>query len=470
MTRFDSFVIFAEMRTGSNLLEAALNAVEGLSCLGEAFNPKFPGYPNRDEVLGVTLAERVADPARLLARIRAAEGLNGFRFFHDHEPRIVDELIEDRRCAKIVLTRNPAESFVSLQIARQTGQWRLKDAKHQKSGQIDFSSDDFEAHLEQLQAFQLRIQHGLQITGQTAFYVDYEDIQDPAVLDGLVRHLGIEAGIDRLPSDLVKQNPEPMEAKVANFPAMERALARLDRFNLTRTPNFEPRRGPGVPQFVAAAAAPLLFMPVKGGPVAAVSDWLAQLGGLEGGFTQKTLRQWQKAHPGHRSFTVLRHPVARAHAAFCEHVLNGDYAEIREQLKKFYKLPLPPVAKVDQMTLDEHRAAFLGFVRFLKGNLAGQTAIRIDGAWASQTAVLQGQAQFAFPDLLAREETLAEDLAALCARLGIAAPAFRAAPPARPFPLAEVVTPEIEAAVSEAYQRDYLGFGFAERCPVPASA
>ncbi|MEI4485476.1 sulfotransferase family 2 domain-containing protein [Frigidibacter sp. MR17.14] len=464
MSRFDSFVIFAEMRTGSNLLEASLNAVQGLTCHGEAFNPKFPGYPDRKELLGVSLDDRVADPWRLLARMRAADGLNGFRFFHDHEPRLVDELIADRRCAKVVLTRNPAESFVSLQIARQTGQWKLRDAKHLKTGQIDFDAAEFEDHLDQLQAFQLRIQHGLQITGQTAFWVDYEDLQDVAVLDGLVRFLGIEAGVEKLADGLVKQNPEPMEAKVANFPAMERAMARLDRFNLSRTPNFEPRRGPGVPQFVAATGAPLLYMPIKGGPVRAVSDWLAGFGGLQGGFTQKTLRQWQKEHPGHRSFTVLSHPVARAHAAFCEHVLTGDYAEIREQLIRHYKLPLPPVAGVGEMTLDEHRAAFLAFVRFLKANLAGQTAIRIDGTWASQTAVLQGQAQFCFPDLVARDETLAQDLAMIAERVGLpAAPRFRATPPERPFALAEVVTPEIEAAVAEAYQRDYQGFGFAER-------
>jgi len=37
--RFDCFVVFAEMRTGSNFLEANLNAFDGLTCHGEAFNP-----------------------------------------------------------------------------------------------------------------------------------------------------------------------------------------------------------------------------------------------------------------------------------------------------------------------------------------------------------------------------------------------------------------------------------------------
>ena len=34
MSRFDYFVVFAEMRTGSNFLEANINAFDGLTCHG----------------------------------------------------------------------------------------------------------------------------------------------------------------------------------------------------------------------------------------------------------------------------------------------------------------------------------------------------------------------------------------------------------------------------------------------------
>ena len=461
--RFDMFVIFAEMRTGSNLLEASLNGVPGVACHGEAFNPHFMGHPKTDSLLGVTLAKRAEDPAALLAAMRAAPGLNGFRFFHDHDPRVLDEVLDDPRCAKVILTRNPVESYVSLQIARQTGQWKLGDARHQKTSQVLFDAEEFTAHLAGLQEFQLQLLRALQVGGQTAFYVDYEDIQDVAVLNGLARFLGAEGGVQGLATSLVKQNPEPLESKVANFGAMEAALARLDRFNLNRTPNFEPRRGPAVPSFVAAARAPLLFMPIKAGPVAQVRDWLAALdeGPLQEEFTQKSLRQWLRGHPGHRSFTVLRHPVARAHAAFCDHILNGQYAEVREVLRKTYKLPLPPVAKIAKMDLEAHRAAFAGFARFLKGHLAGQTSVRIDAAWASQAAVLQGFGQFAMPDLIAREDRLVEDLGHLAEAVGRPAPALAApAPQTAPFALAEVMTEEIEALLCEAYQRDYVAFGF----------
>ena len=68
--RFDYFVVFAEMRTGSNFLETNLNAFEGFTCHGEAFNPHFIGYPNATHILGVTQADREASPAALIATIR----------------------------------------------------------------------------------------------------------------------------------------------------------------------------------------------------------------------------------------------------------------------------------------------------------------------------------------------------------------------------------------------------------------
>ncbi len=106
MAQFDYFVVFAEMRTGSNFLETNLNAIDGLACHGEAFNPHFIGYPNSTEVLGVDQATRDHDPKRLLREIRKTpDDLSGFRYFHDHDPRIFDKIVDDPKCAKIVLTR-----------------------------------------------------------------------------------------------------------------------------------------------------------------------------------------------------------------------------------------------------------------------------------------------------------------------------------------------------------------------------
>lgn len=468
--RFDYFIVFAEMRTGSNFLETNLNAYPGLTCHGEAFNPHFIGYPNRTDILGITQTMRDANPARLVEAVKhGTDGLGGFRFFHDHDQRVLEIALSDPCCAKIILTRNPVESYVSWKIAQATGQWKLTNVTKRKDAEVVFDRGEFETHLTTLQEFQVRLLHELQITGQTAFYVAYEDLQNVAVMNGLARFLGVDHQLESLDESLKKQNPEPLSEKVRNFDQMSDALASLDRFNLTRTPNFEPRRGAAVPGYVAAKKTPLLYLPLRSGPEAQVLRWLADLDGgcpvdLESGFSQKTLRQWMRNHPGHRSFTVLRHPAARAHAAFCERILQtgpGHYSEIRKILRKSYAVPIPenaPDASYDRQT---HRAAFVAFLEFLKVNLAGQTTVRVDAAWATQMQVLQGYAQFTLPDMILREEEIEVYLPALAQQMGHSDPVIpQGAPQDGPFSLSDIHDAEIEDLVNTVYQRDFIAFGF----------
>jgi LPS sulfotransferase NodH len=469
MASFDCFVIFAEMRTGSNFLESNLNGFAGLRCHGEAFNPHFIGYPNRTEILGVTREIRDADPGRLLDAIRGQEGvLGGFRFFNDHDPRVLDRILGDRRCAKIVLTRNPVESYVSRKIAAVTGQWKLTNAAHAKSETIRFDAAEFATHLERLQDFQVLILNALQRTGQTAFYLDYEDLRDVEVMNGIAAYLGIPARIEALDRKLKKQNPEPIEEKVVNFAEMEASLARIDRFNLGRTPNFEPRRGPAVPGWLAAAESPLLYLPLRAGPEAAVRDWLMRLDGGAApveGFTHKTLRQWKETRPGHRSFAVLRHPLARAHAAFCDGILGtgpGSLPGLRDGLCKNFGLVLPG----PDGDAGAHRAAFRTFLAFLKANLGGQTNLRVDATFASQVAQIQGMTQVAPPDIIMREERLAEDLAMLLWQIGREdAPEIDPVTDVHAATLAGIVDDELQAMAREAYLRDYIAFGFGDWTP-----
>jgi len=470
MADFDYFVVLAEMRTGSNFLESNLNALDGVTCHGEAFNPHFIGYPNRDEILGVSREARDADPRQLLTAVREqGGGLGGFRYFHDHDPRVLDTMLDDPRCAKIVLTRNPLDSYVSWKIAQATGQWKLTDVKRRKAAKARFDAEEFAAHVGALQQFQQLLLHRLQTSGQTAFYVAYEDLKDLDVMNGLARWLGVPARLDQLDQSLKPQNPSPVIDKVSNPEEMTEALAGLDRFNLTRTPNFEPRRGPAVPSYLAAAETPLLFLPMRGGPEAEVAAWLAALDGaapeaLPRKMNQKDLRQWKRRHPGHRSFTVLRHPVARAHHVFCTRILDdgpGSFRQIRDMLRRKFKLPIPKAAPDAGYGRVDHRAAFEGFLDFLKANLAGQTAIRVDSAWGTQAQTLSGFADFLPPDLVLREEELPELLPDLARRMGHAAPPPPPqAGPDGPVPLDEIYDAALEQRVAEIYQRDYMMFGF----------
>ena len=320
-----------------------------------------------------------------------------------------------------------------------------------------------QTYLSERSEFQADLRAGLQDAGQAAFAVTYDDIQRVGVINGLAGFLGVDARLKALPRGIKKQNPGRMADKVTNFEAMRRALASFDWLDLGKAPNFEPARGPAVPGFVAAAKSPLIYLPVQCGPVDEVTNWLRSLDGAApvSNFTQKTLRKWLRGTPGHRAFTVLRHPLARAYAGFTRYILADSpetFGAIREILARDYRVALP--AKGEK--LRDLRDAFEGFLRFLEGNLAGQTSVRVDPVWATQSAVIEGMGRFMHPDLIIREEAAADTLAALAAACGTEAPVLTLPKETDAPPLAGVYDAKLEALVRRVYRRDYVMFGFGD--------
>ncbi|MDK8874184.1 hypothetical protein [Paracoccus sp. SSJ] len=448
------------MRTGSNLLEATLNAIKRVTCFGEAFNPYMMGWPDKDELKGITMAERDADPHRLLAAIfDKPNHLPGFRYFHDHDPRVFDAIMEDRACAKIILTRNPVDSYVSTALARTTNQWKLNETETPIPAAVCFDGAEFRQTVGEIEEFQLKVMHRLQLTGQAAFWLGYEDLRDAGVMTGLLHWLGrtdlkwVEPASDQVP-----QNPRELSEKVENFDEMEAELARLDPFMLRRIPNFEPRRGPAVPSFLGSEAGRgLIFMPIKGGPTGRVSGWLRRMGAVAGDFNQNSLRQWKRQHVGHRSFTVLRHPLLRAWAAF-ESLIGGRNAELRDLMRQIHRVPLPPDQELAALDLGRKAELFAAFLDFLRRNLNGQTTLPTYPGWASQSEVLAGFARIGSPDMVLREADLPRDLSWLAASAEIGKPAAFPGPDAFPDFLDDQ---ELCGAAKKAYLRDYVAFGFA---------
>ncbi|WP_408592992.1 hypothetical protein ACIPCF_00890 [Paracoccus marcusii] len=459
---FRRFVIFAEMRTGSNLLEATLNALRGVTCFGEAFNPYMMGWPDKDELQGVTRAQREADPMVLLDRLFDRPGhLPGFRYFHDHDPRVFDAIMHDPECAKIVLTRNPLDSYVSTQLARETNQWKLNETETPIPAAITYDGPEFRDTIAAVERFQLRVMHRLQVTGQTAFWLGYEDLRDPEVMTGLVHWLG-RTDIARVEpaSDQVPQNPRELADKVRNFDEMQADLAQIDPFMLRRIPNFEPRRGPSVPSFSAVEAGQgLIFMPVRCGPGDAVRDWMATLGAVSGDFTQTSLRQWKRQHPGHRSFAVLRHPLHRAWTAFRQ-LLTDSRPELRQLMRDVHRMALPSDAALAGMDRQAQLELFAQFLAFLKRNLNGQTTLPTHAGWASQSEVIAGFSRVASPDMLIREDRIADELPTLARAAGID-DARLGGLKVQPMPDFLRDKALLQAA-RQAYLRDYIAFGFSD--------
>ena len=76
---------------------------------------------------------------------------------------------------------------------------------------------------------------------------------------------------------------------------------------------------------------------------------------------------------------------------------------------------------------------FAAFLDFLRRNLNGQTTLATHPGWATQSEVVSGFARFGAPDMIVREDRMAEDLGFLSRAAGI-----DAAPPA-PAPLPDLL-------------------------------
>lgn len=448
--RFDAVLLLAEMRTGSNHLEASLAAM-GVEAFGEVFNPHFLGQHNRTELFGIDMAARTRDPMPLLDAVLARPGLGVVRYFHDHDPRVFDRLMDDPRVAKVVLSRDPVEAHVSLSIAQATDQWRLTNPKMARAARVRFDGAAFDARLAALAAFRARVERRLQMTGQAAFRIDYAEIGDLEVLNGLGAFLGAPARLDAVPGRLKRQNPGPVEDKVENPEEMRAHLAALDHFALSRATGSEPPRPPSVPRFQVAAESPLLHLPVPGGPGSAVCDWLTALDGAppRDGLSHRDLRPWLRRNKGFVTFAVLPHPLGRAWDAWeAVRSAKGPKAnEARRILRNQHGVD-PEAGEA---------AAFLAFLRFLGAVLGGQSALPVAPDWASLSETLAGMARAVLPQRLIREDEAPGELARLAERCGRVAPAWHL--PGRDA-LTALVDDEIEEACMAAYRRDFLAFGF----------
>ncbi|KIT15105.1 hypothetical protein [Jannaschia aquimarina] len=454
-SRFDAFVLLAGMRTGSNHLEATLNSVPGIESHGEVFNPVFIGKHNRSEMHGMAMADRDRAPLELLRRvIENADGLPGFRLFGNHDPRVLDAILPDPAIAKIVLGRNPLEAYISLKIARETDQWMLKNPKMAKSVKVSFDGAEFDEMVSDERAFRSRIRRELQVTGQSAFWIDYAEIGDRDIIDGLVRFLGMNASVETLGGRLKRQNPGPVEDKVINPEALQAHLDGLDPFGLTRAPDGEPAGGPAVPTMMAAAGLPILVLPIPGGPTEALEDWLTRLAGGAApttGMSQKALRRWMRANEGFTSLTIVSHPLDRAYRVFCDHVLAQGQKPLRQVLERHYNADLSEMS--DQAAF---RTAFAAFLRFVKANLGGQTALPVRSVWGRQTTALHGMSQVVPPMRVVRGGDAEEVLPQLLP----GAPDWIPAPAQDRIPLAAIYDAELEDLSREAWRRDYVTFGF----------
>ena len=410
-----SFVVFAEMRTGSNQLEETLNTLPGVACHGEAFNPHFVGHQGRETLFGIDKAARDADPLALWAKMREeTAGLAGFRFFHDHDRRVLDAVLADPTCAKVILTRDPAEAYVSQKIAEATGQWRITSTADRKVAKVRFDAEEYLERTERLSRFRAGLRRRLQAEGQAAFELDYRELLDETVLSGLARYLGRGDVRLRPSARLKRQNPAPLRDKVENPGEMEAVLATMG----LAAPAMEGTTPP-VERLRATARPPLLCLPIPGVAPDGLGTALAAAEIEPDPFTVESLRQWLNRTKRRRQVTVVCHPLLRA-----------------------WRL-----AKAAAGGRAPDRAALLGHLEARRGTgLPPEEAPQ--AAWIARFA---GEVAF---DAILREEALAEGLRSVgLSPLSEVDARDRAAVDA-------AADEDVEAAVRGFYNVDYRLFGY----------
>lgn len=238
------FVIFGAMRSGSNLLQEKLNYFEDIICLGELYNPSFVGvdrpHINSYEYAGYSRNDKESrknrqdDPFLLLEKVtdeaHKENKFIGFRVFDEHNKFIRRTLINDTRVKKIILHRNLVDSYISLELARQTGQWVKRDNKNSEIKTIHFDINDFEKYTLKMKSFFNNVIKRLNDTGQEYLVVDYNDVLDNNKIKKLAEFIGTNKDFTQKETKLKKQNSATKEDIISNYTEVKEYI---ENFNTT---------------------------------------------------------------------------------------------------------------------------------------------------------------------------------------------------------------------------------------------
>jgi hypothetical protein len=231
------FVVLNAPRTGSNFLCTVLNSHPDILCHHEIFNPHVIGVARHLQgtafCLG-SMAERQADPVDFLQRVwQAPDGRKavGFKLCLWQHEAAYHAVLPDPSIRKIVLKRrNRVKTFVSLLLARQTGEWVVYDDTGAPAPRPPIHVDR-DALLENIalhERYYAETEGILRRTGQVPLVLWYEDLFAPEALDGAMALLGLP-GRPALPQGQTwKLTPMRLADVIANFEALHQALRGSD--------------------------------------------------------------------------------------------------------------------------------------------------------------------------------------------------------------------------------------------------
>ncbi|MEM9717280.1 MAG: hypothetical protein AAF826_12265 [Pseudomonadota bacterium] len=454
--RWRYFVVLGAMRTGSNLFDEIIRLCPVTDSLGELFNPGFVGKAKINwEAEPDLLKARDADPIAFLNETVPVDPSvsNGFRLFVDHDHRVLNHVLHDESCAKIILRRDHLDTFISQEIAFATDQWRIGDIGKRIQTKVTFDPTKFENYCASLDAFYNDISQTLKASGQTAFQISYDDLLDQSVMDGVFRYLGVEGYRSGQQTRIIRQNPEPIEEKVTNPVALAPYLVRSAQPQLHKTSgndflgkvilNAATGHGGDISNaFFKDTVADMIAASEAAGETVLVADLAA-------------LRDWQRKHPSHRFYIPVEDPLHRAYRAFDQMVLQDNsrpMRQIRRNLAQFYDLDLggyggKPLGK-GVIALDLYQDYFRKFLIFLEKQLKGQTRTKAEPDWDYQ---FKGVA--ALQNVLPKVEFIYQSLDG--SETDRRLPIYQGVQP-----ITSLMEEDIIKAAHRAYSEDVIRFGF----------
>lgn len=226
------FAIIGMMRSGSNFLERTLDGLPEVMCHGELFNHQFIGFQHQraDSYAGYDkggVKKRDDDLSSFVRNVlkSSEKPVVGFRIFGEHHTNALAKTLFDARIAKIILTRNYLEAFVSLCIARQTDQWIVLHPGTQKNvDQLNLDADQFKDFVIQNLSFYRETFETLAQTDQQCMIVDYSELNAAPTINQITTYIGASSRIDMIKEVTVRQNPAPIYRKIGNYDEILRLM------------------------------------------------------------------------------------------------------------------------------------------------------------------------------------------------------------------------------------------------------
>lgn len=231
------FLILTLPRSGSYHLAALLDSAPDLTCHGEIYKAERVELP---PVLRARLGGPGEDPAArdaagpaFLAALEAAAAPGravGFKAFPAQLRGLPHRraLLFGRGRRRVILRRDPVETFLSLLRARAHGRWtRMTGEAPPPPATLRWRRAAFEAHLRLHRAFDDLAARMERERPHLCHAVDYAALDDPQTRARLLRFLGSAAAPETLRSDRRRQHEGPPLAGVENAREMRADLAAL---------------------------------------------------------------------------------------------------------------------------------------------------------------------------------------------------------------------------------------------------